>query len=250
MRRLAKGGFSQSYTYFTWRNTKRELTEYLTELTQTESAEYMRPNLFANTPDILHEYLQFGGRPAFMIRLVLAATLGATYGIYGPPFEQCVGTPGAAGLGRVPRLREVPGPPLGPRRARGACATTSPGSTRSAARTRPCTTTATSGSSTIDNDADPLLRQVDARTMTNLILVVVNLDPYHTQSGWVQLPRAELGLGSGPGESYQVHDLISDARYLWHGESNFVELDPFVSPAHIFRVRRKIRTEQDFDYFM
>src|SRR6202007_2126415 len=89
MRRLAKCGFTQSYTYFTWRNTKRELTEYLTELTQTEVREYMRPNLFANTPDILHEYLQIGGRPAFQIRLVLAATLGATYGVYGPPFELC-----------------------------------------------------------------------------------------------------------------------------------------------------------------
>ena len=93
MQRLAKLGYSQSYSYFTWRNNKQGLTEYFTELTQTEVVEYMRPNLFANTPDILHEYLQYGGRPAFMIRLVLAATLGATYGIYGPPFEQCVGTP-------------------------------------------------------------------------------------------------------------------------------------------------------------
>ncbi len=116
MRRLAKGGYTQSYTYFTWRNTKQELTEYFTELTQTDSVEIMRPNLFANTPDILHEYLQYGGRPAFQIRLVLAATLGATYGIYGPPFEQCVGQPGPPRLGGVPRLREVPGPALGPRR--------------------------------------------------------------------------------------------------------------------------------------
>ena len=91
MRRLAKGGFSQSYTYFTWRNTKQELIDYFTELTQTDSAEIMRPNLFANTPDILPEYLQYGGRAAFQIRLVLAATLGATYGIYGPPFELSVG---------------------------------------------------------------------------------------------------------------------------------------------------------------
>ncbi|HKI20132.1 MAG TPA: alpha-1,4-glucan--maltose-1-phosphate maltosyltransferase, partial [Isosphaeraceae bacterium] len=97
MRRLAKGGYSQSYTYFTWRNTKRELTDYLAELTQSDSAEYMRGNLFANTPDILHEFLQVGGRPAFMIRLVLAATLSASYGIYGPPFEHCIGTPLRAG---------------------------------------------------------------------------------------------------------------------------------------------------------
>src|SRR5262249_10611195 len=92
MRYLAKGGFTQSYTYFTWRNTKHEITEYFTELTQTEVREYMRPNLFANTPDILPEFLQYGGRPPFQTRLILAAPLGATYGIYGPPFEKCVGT--------------------------------------------------------------------------------------------------------------------------------------------------------------
>ncbi len=93
MKRLAKLGYTQSYSYFTWRNNKEELTEYFTELTQTECAEYMRPNLFANTPDILHEYLQTGGRAGFQVRLVLAATLGTCYGIYGPPFEQCIGMP-------------------------------------------------------------------------------------------------------------------------------------------------------------
>ena len=82
------------------------------------------------------------------------------------------------------------------------------------------------------------------------ILVIVNLDPYHTQAGTVHLPTAELGLGAGPSDSYQVHDLISDARYLWHGEGNYVSLDPFVCPAHIFRLRRKVKTEKDFDYYM
>ena len=208
----------------------------------------MRGNLFANTPDILPEFLQYGGRPAFMIRLVLAATLGATYGIYGPPFEQCVGTPVRPGSeeyldSEKYQIR------TGTSTCPGACAITSPGSTRSAARTRRCTTTATSGSST--STTRPSSATASRRPdHANLIVVIVNLDPYHTQSGWVQLPVHELGLGSGPGESYQVHDLISDARYLWHGESNFVELDPQVSPAHILRVRRKIRTEHDFDYFM
>ena len=93
MYRLAKLGFSQSYTYFTWRNTKQELTEYFSELTQTEVREYFRPNLWPNTPDILPEFLQVGGRPAFMIRLILAATLGASYGIYGPAFELCENVP-------------------------------------------------------------------------------------------------------------------------------------------------------------
>ena len=86
--------------------------------------------------------------------------------------------------------------------------------------------------------------------LSNILITIVNLDPYHTQSGWVRLPVAELGLGSGPGEAYQVHDLISEARYLWHGESNFVQLDPFACPAHVFRIRRKIKTEKDFDYYM
>ncbi|MBX6312551.1 MAG: alpha-1,4-glucan--maltose-1-phosphate maltosyltransferase [Isosphaeraceae bacterium] len=248
MRRLAKGGFSQSYTYFTWRNTKWELTEYLTELSQSESAEYMRGNLFANTPDILHEYLQVGGRPAFMSRLVLAATLGATYGIYGPPFELCVGTPVRQGseeyldsekyqvrhwdieapwslrdyIARINAIRRE-NPALHDNR--------------------------NLRFFHVDNDALICYGKATA-DLSNLIVVVVNLDPYHTQSGWVRLPIHELGLGAGPSEAYQVHDLISDARFLWHGEANFVQLDPHVSPAHIFRVRRRIRTEQDFDYFM
>lgn len=248
MRRLAKGGFSQSYTYFTWRNTKRDLTEYLTELTASDSAEYMRSNLFANTPDILHEFLQIGGRSAFMIRLVLAATLSATYGIYGPPFEQCIATPlkpgseeyrdsekyqvrhwdidAAWGLrDYITRVNEI-------RR----------------------------DNSALHENRNLRFFEIDNNEMIaygksspghhNLIVTVVNLDPFHTQSGWLKLPAAELGLGSGPGESYQVHDLISDARYLWHGETNFVQLDPRASPAHILQVRRRIRTEQDFDYFL
>src|SRR5262249_28316079 len=94
---LAKLGFTQSYTYFTWRNTKSELVEYFTELTETDVREYFRPNLWPNTPDILHEYLQQGGRPAFMSRLVLAGTLGANYGIYGPAYELCENTPRESG---------------------------------------------------------------------------------------------------------------------------------------------------------
>ena len=101
MNRLAKAGFSQSYTYFTWRNTKQELTDYFSELTQTEVREYLRPNLWPNTPDILPEFLQIGGRPAFMVRLILAATLAASYGIYGPAFELCENAPLAARKRRV-----------------------------------------------------------------------------------------------------------------------------------------------------
>jgi starch synthase (maltosyl-transferring) len=247
MRRLAKGGFSQSYTYFTWRNTKADLVQYFTELTQTDTAEVLRPNLFANTPDILPEYLQYGERAAFQIRLVLAATLGATYGIYGPPFELCVSQavrPGseeyldsekyqvrhwdlddpASLRDLIARLNEI-------------------------RRENPA----------LHHDRNLRFYPVDNEQivfygkatpdLSNLILVVVNLDPHHVQSGWVRVPVAELGLGAGPGEAYQVHDLLSDARYLWSGESNFVRLDPAVIPAHVFRVRRKVKTERDFDYY-
>ncbi len=248
MKRLAKGGYSQSYTYFTWRNTKWELTEYFTELMLGESAEYMRGNLFANTPDILPEFLQVGGRPAFMIRLVLAATLGASYGIYGPPFEQCVGTPVRHGSEEyldsekyqirywdldapwslrdyVARVNEI-------RRENPALHYNH-----------------NLRFFDVENEA-MICYGKSTPDQSNLIVVIVNLDPYHTQSGWIHLPVHELNLGSDPGETYQVHDLISDARFLWHGEANFVQLDPHVSPAHILRVRRRIRTERDFDYFM
>jgi starch synthase (maltosyl-transferring) len=247
MRRLAKGGFSQSYTYFTWRNTKHELIEYFTELTQTDSAEIMRPNLFANTPDILPEYLQYGGRAAFQIRLVLAATLGATYGIYGPPFELFVGQAVRHGseeyldsekylvrhwdrenpaslreyIARVNAIRRE-NPALHHDRN---------------LRFYHC-----------DND-QILFYAKSTPDRSNIILTAVSLDPHYVESGWVRVPLAELGLPTGPGEPFQVHDLISDARYLWHGESNFVQLDPASSPAHVFRVRRKVKTERDFDYY-
>jgi starch synthase (maltosyl-transferring) len=245
MRYLAKLGFSQSYTYFTWRNSKAELTDYLTELTTTSAREYMRPNLFANTPDILHEYLQAGGRPAFQIRLVLAATLGATYGIYGPPFELCEGRalPGSEEYrdgekyeirhwdvergdsvrAFVARMNEI-------RRENPAF--------RSNDRLRFCG---------VDNDR--LIAYVKTTPdLANEVLVVVTLDPHHPQSGWVDVPLEDLGLDAH--QPYQVHDLLSDARYLWHGVRSFVALDPAVVPAHVFRVRRRLRTERDFDYFL
>jgi starch synthase (maltosyl-transferring) len=245
MQYLAKSGFSQSYTYFTWRNTKEELTEYFTELTRTEVHEYMRPNLFANTPDILHEYLQSGGRPAFQVRLVLAATLGASYGIYGPPFELC-------------ETRAVPGTEE--------YVDSEKYEIRHWDLDRPgslCEFIGRINAIRRDNPAlhknDPLLfLPVDndqliayARftpDLDNVVLVVVNLDPHRAQSGWVQVAIDRLGLD--PKQPYQVHDLLDDARYLWSGPRNYVALDPNVLPAHILRVRRRIKTECDFDYFM
>ncbi|CAN5870897.1 alpha-1,4-glucan--maltose-1-phosphate maltosyltransferase [soil metagenome] len=245
MKRLAKGGYSQSYTYFTWRNTKEGLIEYLTELTTTDCKDYMRPNFFANTPDILHEFLQVSGRPGFQIRQVLASTLASAYGIYGPPFEQCVGTPVKHGSeeyldSEKYQIRHWD--------------LDAPGNLRdfiariNAIRRENPALQSNEGLRFHHIDNDQLLIYSKATAdLSNVILVAVNLDPYHTQSGWVQIPPADLGLDADAG--FQVHDLLSDARYLWHGEWNYIELNPHASPAHIFRVRRRVQTERDFDYY-
>ena len=246
MYHLAKLGFTQSYTYFAWRNTQRELTQYFTDLTQTEVREYFRPNLWPNTPDILTESLQLGGRPAFMARLVLAATLGASYGIYGPAFELCENRPRELGseeyldsekyeikhwdMSRPDNLQDLIARVNHLRRQNPALQ--SDGSLRF---------------HHVDNE-QLICYSKSTEDLTNVMLVVVNLDPHHTQSGWVEL--ALEGLGLDLRQSYQVHDLLSDARYLWQGARNYVELDPQLVPAHIFRLRRRVRTERDFDYYM
>jgi len=244
MQYLAKSGFTQSYTYFTWRNTKSDLEAYFTELTATDIREYLRPNLFTNTPDILHEFLQFGGRPAFQLRLVLAATLGANYGIYGPAFELCEGRaiPGTEEYvdsekyqvrvwdreshvsirDFVARVNEI-------RRAHPA----------------------------LHQDHSLRFHRTDNEQIlfysktspdgADLVLVVVNLDPHHTQEGWIHVPIEEFGIAAG--QTYQAHDLISDARYFWEGDRSFVRIDPQICPAHVFVIRRRLHTERDFDYF-
>jgi starch synthase (maltosyl-transferring) len=245
MKYLAKCGFNQSYTYFTWRNDKQGLTDYFTELCQTDVAEYMRPNLFANTPDILHEYLQTGGRPAFLIRLVLAATLGASYGIYGPPFELCVGMPIRHGseeyldsekyqvrhwdLDASWSLRD---------------AITRINTIR---RENPALHDTRNLRFYPVENPQLLCYAKATPDLQNLIVTVVNLDPFHTQVGWVTLPVDELKLNTSNDGTYQVHDLLHDERYIWRGERNFVILDPHTKPAHIFRVRRKVRSETDYD---
>jgi starch synthase (maltosyl-transferring) len=245
MRHLAKLGFSQSYGYFTWRNTKWELTDYFTELARTEVRDYMRPNLFVNTPDILHEYLQTGGRPAFYIRLVLAATLGASYGIYGPAFELCEGRalPGTEEYLDSEKYELRQWNLEDPRSLRNVITRVNQIRREQSAlhhdhSVRFCA---------VDNEQ--LIAYVKSTPdLSNIVLVVVNLDPHHPQMGWVDLPLAELGLDVQ--QPYQVHDLLSDARYLWHGPHNYVALDPHLQPAHVFCVRRRLRTERDFDYYM
>ena len=244
LRHLAKCGFSQSYTYFTWRTSKAELIDYFTELMHTPLREYLRPNLFANTPDILHEYLQVGGRAAFQIRLVLAATLAASYGIYGPAFELCEtrAVPGTEEyldsekyqlrrweLDRPESVREFITRVNRVRRD------------NAALRQNP-------GLTFYPVDNDQLLcfgkRCADG---SNQVLVLVNLDPYRVQAGTVEVAPEDLGVD--PIQPFQVHDLLGDARYFWHGRRHAVSVDPHVLPAHIFRVRRWLRTERDFDYF-
>jgi len=246
MHRLAKLGFSQSYTYFTWRNTKRELTEYFTELAHGAGRHYFRPNAWPNTPDILPEYLQYGGRPAFMLRLVLAATLSANYGIYGPSYEHLEASPREPGaeeylhsekyelkardLNREDSLAAFIGRVNGIRNDNPALR-------------------ANETLQFLPVDNEQLIAYTKSTPQQdNVVVCVVNLDPHHTQSGWVGIDLAALGLATDA--PFQVHELLTDARYLWHGERNYVSLDPQRVPAHLFRLRRRVRREQDFDYFM
>jgi starch synthase (maltosyl-transferring) len=246
MYHLAKLGFTQSYTYFTWRNTKHELAEYLTELTRTEAREFFRPSFWPNTPDILPEPLQFGGRAMFQARLVLAATLGASYGIYGPAFEHMEAgavRPGSEeyldsekyqlrhwDLERPDSLRDFIARVNRIRREHPALH-----SNERLAFHR------------IDNE-QILAYSKATEDLSDIVLVVVGLDPHHVHAGWLELPLERLGLAAD--EPYQVHDLLGGGRYLWHGARNYVELDPRVASAQIFRIRRRVRTERDFDYFL
>ena len=246
MHRLAKAGFSQSYTYFTWRNTRQELTAYFTELTQGPGRDYFRPNCWPNTPDILPEYLQTGGRPAFMSRLVLAATLSANYGIYGPAFELLESAPREPGAEEYLDSEKYELRQWDTGRADSLSGFIA--RVNAARRDNP----ALHGDASLcfmaaDNEELICYAKVDAAS-GNTVLVVVNLDPHHAHSGWVTLDLDVLGVDTD--RPYQVHDLLTGARFLWSGARNFVQLDPARVPAHIFRVRRHVRTERDFDYFL
>ena len=244
MYRLAKVGFTQSYTYFAWRSTKWELEEYFgRDLPRVR--EFFRPNLWPNTPDILTEPVQVGGRPAFMARLVLAATLGASYGIYGPPFELMERRPREPGSEEyldsekyAVRHWDLDHPDsLAELIAR----------VNRARRENPALhTDRTLRFHDVDND-QLIAYSKRSADPPNVVVTVVNLDPIHTHSGWVHLPLAELGID--PEHPYQLHDLITDARYVWQGDRGYVELDPQVVPAHVFRVRSRLRSEQDFEHF-
>ena len=246
MHALAKLGFSQSYTYFTWRNTKQELTDYFTELTLGPGHQYYRPNVWPNTPDILPETLQSGLRPVYASRLILAATLSGNYGIYGPTYELMESTPREPGseeyrnsekyqlrhwsLDRADSLRSLIARMNHIRRENAAL--------QSDAGLHFCK---------IDNEQLIAYLKLDAAS-GNAILTVVNLDPHQAQSGWVDLDIEALNFDAA--QPYQVHDLLSDQRFIWRGRFNYVMLEPYRSPAHVFRLRRRVRSEKDFDYYL
>jgi len=246
MHRLAKLGFSQSYTYFTWRNTKQELTDYFTELALGPGHDYYRPNVWPNTPDILPETLQSGLRPVYASRLILAATLSGNYGIYGPTYELMESTPREPGseeyrnsekyqlrhwsLERPDSLRSLIARMNRIRRENAAL--------QSDAGLHFCK---------IDNEQLIAYLKLDAAS-GNAILTVVNLDPHQAQSGWVDLDIEALNFDAA--QPYQVHDLLSDQRFIWRGRFNYVMLEPHRSPAHVFRLRRRVRSEKDFDYYL
>jgi starch synthase (maltosyl-transferring) len=228
---LAKLGFTQSYTYFTWRNTKKEITEYFTELTQTEVREFFRPNLWPNTPDILHEYLQKGGRPAFMVRLVLAATLGSNYGIYGPAYELYENEPREPGSEEYLNSEKYEIK----RRDLHAPLSLRPFISRvNAARRENRALQSNEGLRfhSIDND-QIICYSKQTADKNNLIITMVNLDPLWPQSGFVELPLEELGIDIR--HPYKMVDLLTGQRFNWQGPRNYVELRPTDTPAHIFR---------------
>jgi starch synthase (maltosyl-transferring) len=243
MRYLAKSGFTQSYTYFTWRNSAAELREYLTELTTTEVREYMRPNFFANTPDILHEYLQHGGRPAFEVRLILAATLAASYGIYSG-YELCENVPVRPGSEEyldsekyqirirdwnapgnlnelITRVNEI-------RRAHPALQFND--GLRFHDTDNPALLWFSKSPPPPDGGSRPAAGAPPGRR--GLVFIVANTDPHHLQHGWIEVPLDALGMD--PDAAYTVIDLLDDARYEWRGAWNYVRLDPAVRMAHIF----------------
>lgn len=242
---LAKIGFTQSYTYFTWRNSKSEIIEYLTELNKTPLRDFFRPNFWPNTPDILHEYLQVGGKPAFISRLVLAATLAASYGIYGPVYEFCINTPREEGSEEYLHSEKY--------EIRNWDFNTND----SLAEIIKKINTIRLNNLCLHDNLSLRFHHLDNeqlicyskynQSQNNLIVVVVNLDPHHTQSGFLELPISHFGIQHH--DNYCMHDLLTDEKYLWQGSKNYVELNPKKLPAHIFHVSRVVAHEQDFEEY-
>jgi starch synthase (maltosyl-transferring) len=233
MKVLAKAGFTQSYTYFTWRNAKPELQEYLTEITTAPVAEYFRGNLWPNSPDILHETLQRGGRPAFKLRLVLAATLSSLYGIYSG-YELCENQPFAPGSEEYlysekyePKARDWDAP-----------GNLTAFVTRINQLRREHRALQLYRNLTFHAADDPHILWYSKATPAgaDVVFVAANLDCFATHAGMVEVPLHDLGLA--PDQPYGMHEVLSDVTYEWRGPRGFVELDPDRDPAQIFVLRR------------
>ena len=234
---LAKGGFTQSYTYFTWRTEKAEIQAYFEEITKPPVTDFFQPNLWPNTPDILHAFLQKGGRPAFMQRLILAATLGANYGIYGPAYELGENVPAKAVSEEYlnsekyeARVWDLTAPhTIAPLVAK----------LNQIRRTNPALQSNGSLHFHAVDNAGMLCysKTYRLKEQANVILVAVNLDPASEQAGWIDLDLKELGIPHN--ESFDVEDLLTGTHYTWRDRSNYVALRPEVMPAHVFRVTRQ-----------
>ncbi len=229
MRHLAKLGFSQSYTYFTWRNTKAELVEHLTELTSAPVREYMRGNLFTNTPDILHAFLQEGGRPAFKLRLILAATMGANYGIYSG-YELSENRPAKPGSEEYLDSEKYQYRQWNwddPASLAGLA------TTLNAARHAYAALQSDWSLRFHDTDNDHLIAY-SKREGGTAVLTIVNLDYANMQQGWVKLPLDDWGIA--PGAPLQMTDVLTGETYTWSSEWNYVRLEPGTRPAHVLVV--------------
>jgi starch synthase (maltosyl-transferring) len=242
MYHLAKIGFTQSYTYFAWRNTRHELVEYMGDLATVK--DFFRPNFWPNTPDILTQQLQTGGRAMFISRYVLAATLSSNCGIYGPGYELLEHEPLTSGSEEYRnsekyQIREWD---------LDAPASIAPVITRvNKARREHPALQRTHNITFHPTDNDRLIC-FSKRAVGDLVLVVVNLDPDYEQAGFVDLDIDALGVDAN--HQFQVHDLLTDRRYLWQGSRNYVQLDPAGIPAHLFEVRRRVPSERSYDHFI
>ncbi len=231
MEMLAKIGFNQSYTYFTWRNNPWEMREYMLELTKSPMREYFRPNFWPNTPDILPPALVYGGEPAAIMRIILAATLSSNYGMYGPVYEYGVNTP-------VPNKEEYLDSEKyeikhwdWKRETRVKEIITRVNQIR---KTNPAFhDTYNIEFAHVENENILVYGKRDEAT-GNTMVVAVNMDPYNVQTAWIRLPLDKLGID--PYSSYVMHDMLSGSKFNWHGEWNYIELNPYIIPAHIFRV--------------
>jgi len=237
MQRLAKLGFTQSYTYFAWRNLRRELIEYMTELTTSPVRDFFRPNFWPNTPDILTDVLQQGGRPAFIARLVLASTMSSSYGIYGPVFELMERE------AREPGSEEYLHSEKYEIRRWDVCRTGSLHEViavvNRARRENPALQSNRNFRAQATDNDQIIAYSKRTDDNSNIVLTIVNLDHRYTQSGWLDVGLDDWGIA--PDEPYQVHDLLTDSRYTWQGARNFIKLNPNVMPAHVFVVRGRGR---------